>query len=135
MNFMRTDLVAAPAFAGILALLTEVEGQKLGNPAPRLYELAALQYTNSALVKNCNASLGFNISSGCIFNNVTQGDIAEPYLAGTLDCHTTVESTQGIGFLSAQGGHSTKPAYLANPGYSMAAGLGSVNATNLMYNY
>jgi len=127
--------VAAPAFAGILALLTEVAGQKLGNPAPRLYELAALQYTNPVLVKNCNASLGFNISSGCIFNNVTQGDIAEPCYVGTLDCHTTVESTNGIGFLSAQGGHSANPAYLATPGYSMATGLGSVNATNLIYNY
>lgn len=127
--------VAAPAFAGILALLTEVAGQKLGNPAPRLYELAALQYTNPVLVKSCNASLGFNISSGCIFNNVTQGDIAEPCAEGTLDCHTTAESTNGIGFLSAQGGHSATPAFLANPGYSMAAGLGSVNVTNLIYNY
>ena len=127
--------VAAPAFAGILALLTEVAGQKLGNPAPRLYELAAMQYTNPVLVKSCNASLGFNISSGCIFNNVTQGDIAEPCFVGTLDCHTTVESTNGIGILSAQGGHSATPAFLAHPGYSMAAGLGSVNVTNLIYNY
>jgi subtilase family serine protease len=127
--------VAAPAFAGILALLTEAQQQKLGNPAPRLYELAALQYTNPVLVKNCNASLGFNISSGCIFNNVTQGDIAEPCEGGTLDCHTTAESTENIGFLSAEGGHSATPAFLANPGYSMAAGLGSVNGTNLIYNY
>jgi subtilase family serine protease len=127
--------VAAPAFAGILALLSEVAGQKLGNPAPRLYELATLQFTNPVLVKSCNASLGFNISSGCIFHNVTQGDIAEPCAVGTLDCHTTAESTAGVGFLSAQGGHSNKPAFLANPGYSMAAGLGSVNVTNLILNY
>jgi hypothetical protein len=52
-----------------------------------------------------------------------------------LDCHTTVESTNGIGILSAQDGHSATPAYLATPGYSMATGLGSVNVTNLIYNY
>jgi subtilase family serine protease len=127
--------VAAPAFAGILALLTEVQQQKLGNPAPRLYELAAMQYSNPVLVKSCNASLGFNVSKGCIFNNVTRGDIAEPCFGGTPDCHVTAESTQNIGILSAQDGHSATPAFLANPGYSMAAGLGSVNVTNLIYNY
>jgi subtilase family serine protease len=127
--------VAAPAFAGILALLTEAQQQKLGNPAPRLYELAAMQYSNPVLVKSCNASLGFEISSGCIFNNVTQGDIAQPCNTGTLDCHTADESTQNVGILTAHGGHSATPAFLANPGYSMAAGLGSVNVTNLIYNY
>jgi subtilase family serine protease len=124
----------APAFAGILALISSGNyNRRLGNPAPRLYQLAQLQYSNSLLLNNCNASLGNKVSSACIFYNVTTGDNAEPCYQGTLDCYTNSQSTMGIGILSAD--TQGTPAYLANTGYSLATGLGSLNVTNLLYNY
>jgi subtilase family serine protease len=127
--------VAAPAFAGILALETQLTGAPLGNVAPRLYQLAQLQFSNPILVKSCNATLGKANSAGCIFNNVTTGDNAEPCVAGTPNCYATSLSTQGIGVLSATPGKHEVNAFPATPGYSLATGLGSVNATNLLYNY
>ena len=127
--------VAAPAFAGIIALAAEVKGTLLGNPAPRLYQLAQLQYSNSLLLKQCNSTLGKNISSGCLFNNVTAGDNAEPCYKGTPNCYVNKLSTLGIGVLSANPGKGEINAYPATPGYSLATGLGTVNATNLLYNY
>jgi pseudomonalisin len=124
--------VSAPAFAGILALVSEVKGVRLGNPAPRLYQIAQAQYANSQLVGPCSATLGNKISAGCIFNDITAGNNSMPCAAGTPDCLTSKKSTQGIGILAT----ATKaPAYNAQPGFSLATGLGSVNAENLTYNY
>jgi subtilase family serine protease len=127
--------VAAPAFAGILALETEVTGAPLGNAAPRLYQLAQLQYSNPVLVKSCNATLGKNISVGCIFNNVTAGDNAEPCVAGSTECSTGGVTSDYVGVLSVKMGKSTINAFPAGPGFSLATGLGSVNAANLLYSY
>jgi subtilase family serine protease len=126
--------VAAPAFAGILALETQVTGAALGNVSPRLYQLAQAQYSNPVLVKSCNATLGKGISPACVFNNVTAGDNAEPCDAGSLDCVAGKAPTFGVGVLSAPGAKGV-PAFLAHPGYSLATGLGSVNAANLLYSY
>jgi hypothetical protein len=41
----------------------------------------------------------------------------------------------GIGVLTAMIGGTTAPAYGTQPGYSLATGLGTVNVTNLLYNY
>jgi subtilase family serine protease len=126
---------AAPAFAGVVALLAEFKGTKLGNIAPRLYQLAQLQYTNPLLLSRCNSTLGNAISTACVFYDVTAGDNSEPCVKGTLNCHTTSASTAGIGILSA----STKAPYVnafpAGPGYSLATGLGTVNVPNLLFNY
>jgi subtilase family serine protease len=127
--------VAAPAFAGILALETEVTGAPLGNAAPRLYQLAQLQYSNPVLVKSCNATLGKNISPGCIFNSVTAGDNAEPCDAGTLDCYTGTLKNAYVGVLGVKQGKTIVNAFPAEAGFNLATGLGSVNATNLLYNY
>jgi subtilase family serine protease len=127
---------AAPAFAGVVALISSGNNNhRLGNPAPRLYALAAEQYSNPLTVKTCNATLGKNISSGCIFNNVTAGDIAEPCYEGTANCYVNKLSTMGIGVLSASTNKPEVNAFPAHPGYSLATGLGSVNVTNLLYNY
>ncbi len=124
----------APAFAGILALVSSGNyNRRLGNPAPRLYQLAQLQYSNPLLIDSCNASLGNQVGSGCIFYNTTQGDNAEPCYSGTLDCYINSQSTMGVGILSANS--LGTPAYQANVGYSLATGLGSLNVTNLLYNY
>ena len=134
--------VAAPAFAGVIALVVEGNALfggdknfKLGNASPGLYQLAKQQYTNSLLLSTCNSTLGKSISSACVFNNVTAGSNAEPCVKGSPDCHTTAASSQGVGVLSA----STKAPYVnafpAGPGYSLAVGLGTVNVTNLWINF
>ena len=127
--------VAAPAFAGILALETQLTGAPLGNVAPRLYQLAQAQYSNPLLVKNCNATLGNAISAACVFNNVTAGDNAEPCDRGSPDCHVGKSVTGDVGVLAVKTKTGFTNAYPAAPGYSLATGLGSINATNLLYNY
>ncbi len=126
--------VAAPAFAGMLGLETELAGSRLGNVNPRLYELAALQFASPVLAGACDASKGRDISKACVFNNVTHGDNTQPCYAGTPDCHVAKKSDQ-IGILSARNGASAVPAYQAHQGYSLATGLGSINGTNLLTNY
>ncbi len=126
----------SPAFAGIAALIQQsLQGAKLGNPAPEFYQIANAQYTTPLGLSQCNATLGNKISSACAFYDVTAGDNAEPCYAGTADCKTDKGSTMGIGVLTATIGGKTVPAYKAQPGYSLATGLGTVNVTNLLYNY
>jgi pseudomonalisin len=132
--------VAAPAFAGIMALEAEFRALQgvsplLGNPAPRLYQLAQGQFSDPLLVSRCSATLGNKISAACIFNNVTTGDNAEPCVKDTPNCFANKQSTLGIGVLSANPGPGEVNAFPANPGYSLATGLGTVNAENLLYNY
>ena len=87
------------------------------------------------LVSRCNSTLGSSISNACVFNDVTAGDNAEPCNKGTTDCYTNKNATMGIGVLSANPGPGEVNAFPARPGYDLATGLGSVNATNLLYNY
>ena len=123
---------AAPAFAGIMALVDEVKGMKVGNASPRLYEMAKLQFADPLLKRKCNSTFGSAISTACVFNNVTTGNNSEPCIAGTVDCYGS--GAQGIGVLRSPN-FPTVNAFPAQPGYSLATGLGSVNVTNLLYNY
>lgn len=125
----------APDFAGIAALIQEVMGAPLGNPAPELYMIAKAQYTTPLGLSQCNATLGNKISSACVFYDVTAGDNAEACNKGTIDCLTGGGSTMGIGVLSTTIGKHRVLAYPAHPGYSLATGLGTVNVTNLLYSY
>jgi subtilase family serine protease len=93
---------AAPAFAGILALVQQKVGSRLGMAANTLYDLY-----NSA-----NAS--------AIFHDVTVGNNSVYCTAGTPNCSL---NTAGYPFLT---GYST------NAGYDLATGLGSVDATQLI---
>ncbi len=127
--------VAAPAFAGIMALVVEGNGFKVGNASPQLYQLAKQQFTNTLLTNTCNSTLGKSISSACIFNNVTAGDNAEPCVKGTLNCRTTGASSQGVGILTAQTKAPFVNAFPAGVGYNLATGLGTVNVTNLWINF
>ena len=127
--------VAAPAFAGILALETQVKGATLGPVNARIYELAQQQFGNAVLAKTCNATLGQKSSNGCIFHSVTAGNNAEPCYSGTTDCFTNALSVDGIGILSANPGKNEIDAYPAAPGYNLATGLGSLNVANFLYNY
>lgn len=125
---------AAPDFAGIAALIQEtymqagIKSPKSGNLAPLFYKLAAAQYANKLARSTCNASLGNKISPGCTFYNVTASNNAEPCTKGTVDC---VGGSTGAGILYNKS-VTSKAAYPAQLGYSLATGLGTVNVTNLV---
>jgi subtilase family serine protease len=97
---------AAPAFAGILALVQESRGgpgHRLGGDAVKtLYDL-------------------FNGShASAVFHDTTQGNISVYCTAGTPNCAT---NTAGYPFLTG---------YDTGTGYDLATGMGSVDATNLV---
>ena len=95
--------VAAPSFAGIMALVNQATGQRQGEAGFVLYKLASTQ------TSNCNASTGSGPT--CIFNDVTSGNNAVPGQAN-------------FGTANA--------VFQAGPGYDEASGLGSVNVANLL---
>ena len=124
---------AAPAFAGIAALIVQKNGP-IGNAAPRLYALAKTQFGNAALSNTCVSGHARSASNACVFYPVTVGDIAEPCYATTGDCYTTAKASLGIGVLRGKD-DPNQDAYPAGNGYSLATGLGSVNVANLIAAY
>jgi subtilase family serine protease len=126
---------SAPIIAGIQALVNQNEGGAQGNPNYVYYKLAASG--------SCNSSDGDSAVSGCIFHNVTQGDI-DVNCGGSTNCYgaTTTSSrgggrgfgggsNSGNGALSVSS-QSFSPAYGAAGGWSFASGNGSVNVYNLV---
>jgi Pro-kumamolisin, activation domain/FG-GAP-like repeat/FG-GAP repeat/Subtilase family len=134
---------AAPAMAGVQALINQVQGAPSGNILPALYNIAIKQYgtnasPNTAMLTSCNSSNGANIGSNCVFNNVTVGNNDVPCWSGSANCYLGSNSIDGLqefglvyGAPSANA-TTTVPAWSAGAGYNMATGLGSVNATNLV---
>ncbi len=108
--------IAAPAFAGIMALAAQEAGTRIGNPNPVLYALAS---STAQTQGSCDAT--GNRGAGCIFNDITLGTNAMPCVAGSLNC--TAAAGDSVGVLSAAS---------AATGYDLASGLGSVNAYNLV---
>lgn len=106
---------SAPAMAGVLALVAQKVGGRLGNANYVLYKLAGQQSNGT-----CNSSAGSG--STCIFNDITTGTIAMPCTKGSPNCTTNVTG-HAYGILSG---------YSASAGYDLATGLGSVNVTNLV---
>ncbi len=105
--------VSVQVFAGIMALVNQQAGSAQGLANPELYELA-----NAQVAANCNTSAP---ASGCVFNDVTVGTIAQPCLAGSPDC--TIVGNDSYGILTG---------YNAGVGFDLATGLGSVNIANLV---
>jgi hypothetical protein len=93
---------SAPAFAGILALVEQRTGGRLGQAASQLYNL----YNGS--------------HAAAIFHDVTQGNNSVPCTQGKPNC---IKNTAGYYFVSG---------YNATPGYDLATGLGSVDAAQLI---
>ncbi len=93
---------SAPAFAGILALVQQMAGSRLGMAALNLYRL----------FNGPNAS--------AIFHDTTEGNNSVPCVSGTPNCS---QNTAGNYFLSG---------YNTGAGYDLATGLGSVDATQLI---
>ncbi len=113
--------VSTPAFAGIISLINQKTGNRLGNANYVLYDLASRQTTSGTV---CNSATGAP-AAGCIFNDITTNTISQPCLKGSPNC-TVTNSADRYGVLSGWG--STK-------GYDLASGLGSVNAANLVNNW
>jgi subtilase family serine protease len=88
-------------FGGMLALIEQKIGSRLGNINPTLYALG-------------NKAAYYNPTSSSVFHDVTAGSNAMPCTAGSADCPT---------------GGST--GYSAGTGYDLATGWGSVDLTNL----
>jgi subtilase family serine protease len=93
---------AAPAFAGILALVEQKTGSRLGQAAKELYAL----YNGS--------------HSSAVFHDTTVGNNSVPCTSGTPNC---VEDTAGYFFESG---------YNTTTGYDLATGLGSVDVKQLL---
>ncbi|KAA6456224.1 hypothetical protein DYQ86_25835 [Acidobacteria bacterium AB60] len=96
---------STPAFAGMLALVEQKTGARLGLAALELYNL-------------------FNSSrAGVIFHDITAGNNAVVCNAGTPNCQKN-----GAGYTFLTG-------YDATAGYDLASGMGSVDVTQLVANW
>ena len=115
---------ASPIMAGIQALVNQSTGARQGNPNFVYYTLAASQ-SGSGLA--CNATSGNAISGGCVFHDVTLGDM-DVVCEGSSNCYLP-SGTYGV--LSSSNG-AYAPAFAAAPGWDFATGLGTVNAANLV---
>jgi Pro-kumamolisin, activation domain len=97
---------ATPSFAGVLALVSQKTGARLGLANTMLYRIAAAQSWAP-----CNSSNTPNLPlSSCIFHDVTVGTNAVP---------------------GEKGYNTASETYPATVGYDIATGLGSVNAAEL----
>jgi subtilase family serine protease len=101
---------AAPSFAGIMALIDQKVGGRIGLANYVLYRLAAAE-----TVSQCNASSTSTApASTCVFNDVTVGNNAVPG-----------EASYG----------TNAPQFAGTVGYDLATGLGSVQVNNLVNNW
>ncbi len=117
----------APILASVQSLVNQKTGTNWGNPNPVLYSLGNTQYGGSGST-SCDSSLGNGISSSCIFNDVTQGDMTVYCQAGTANCFAP---SGQYGVLSTST-TAYQPAFKAASGWDFATGLGTVNVTNLV---
>ena len=147
--------LASPMFAGIQALIDQGLAMRglpadQGNAAPTLYALAQQEYGGPtgpapASLAACSADNGWNGTANCVFHNITRGSTSTQcisftgetpncYLYGSVDPYGYGWYSVGLTTTDASPtSYSTaNKAYNAGPGWSFAAGLGSVNATNLL---
>jgi len=108
--------VAAPAFAGIMALVNQKTGSRQGNANVALYDL----FNQQVAINTSCAATGSGASS-CFFHDLTFGSNSQPCYHGSPNC--VIAGTDTYGTLS--GGQT-------GAGYDTASGLGSVNALNLV---
>jgi hypothetical protein len=129
---------AAPAFAGIMALINQKTGSRQGNANHVLYALA--QKPNAS----CDASLPTTVTNtSCVFYDVTRGNSypglapglgtnSVPCSGGSPNCSSGTASVNGV-LVDPQ--KTTTEAWTAGVGYDLVTGLGSVNVYNLATNW
>jgi hypothetical protein len=123
---------SAPAFAGIIALIGQSEAalgrsRRQGNANFVLYKLG------QTAGNSCNSSSRTDpmvpAPAGCVFNDVTKGNISVPCAGGSPNCSSTTSGTNGV--LITTSGTTQTPAFTTGAGYDLATGLGTVNVANL----
>jgi subtilase family serine protease len=124
---------AAPAFAGIMALVIQQQGgQRQGNANFVLYQLYKKNLGNAVTICTSNAA---NVTAaGCIFYDVVTGNNAVACQGGTPNCSNTSTAASQFGVL-VDPNNKNNPAFSAVAGYDKATGLGSVNVANLLTNW
>lgn len=112
---------AAPAFAGIMALVDQATGSRQGQADAVLYPLAT-QYpaafhdiTAGSNSEPCEYSP--SLSNNCI-------SVSNPI--------SVTDASTGQTIIEGQTGSGTTPSYNAGTGYDLATGLGSVDAAKLI---
>jgi Pro-kumamolisin, activation domain/Bacterial Ig-like domain (group 3) len=98
---------STPSFAGMMALVVQKVGSRVGAANYVLYRLAASQ-----TFSQCNgSSTSGSPASTCVFNDVTSGNNAVPG-----------EASYG----------TSTPKYASGPAYDLTTGLGSIRVHNLV---
>jgi len=118
---------AAPAFAGIMALVNQKTGQRQGNANFVLYQL----YKKNTAGTICPSNATAVTATGCIFYDTVSGNNSVACQGGTTNCSNTSTAANQYGILVEPSSTST-PAYVTTAGYDLATGLGSLNVTNLL---
>jgi hypothetical protein len=114
---------AAPAFAGIMAMINQKTGQRQGNANYILYQL----YKNNAAGTICASAA--NPAGTCIFYDTVLGNNSVACAGGSTNCSNATSGQFGV---LVDPTATTKPAFITKTGYDNATGLGSVNVTNLL---
>ena len=101
---------SSPSFAGIVAILNQATGERLGNINPMLYELAATP------------------SASSVFHDIVSGNNEVVCGPGATDAGDPPDGDWPDAGCGAEGLNG----YIAMPGYDCASGNGSVDAYNLV---
>ena len=117
---------AAPAFAGIQALIDQQKGAAQGNPNARLYTMSINQ--GKTLGGACWSARGTSQPASCVFHDIAGGGIDQACSSGSSSCYS---AGHAYGVLSTSA-TSENDAFGANWGYDLATGLGSVDVSNLV---
>lgn len=115
---------SSPILAGIQALVNQSVGSRQGNPNSVYYSLAASQAASGL---SCNSTEGNSVASGCVFYDVTEGNM-DVDCAGSIDCYDPAGSYGSLSTTST----SYSQAYGAATGWDFATGVGTPNAYNLV---
>jgi hypothetical protein len=120
----------APAFAGIMALVKQKTGNRVGNANFVLYKM----FKTNAAGTICASSA--TPAATCIFYDTpatpvgtTGANISVACQGGTPNCSTATAGQTGV---LVDPAHTTTPAWITTANYDLATGLGSVNVTNLV---
>jgi hypothetical protein len=116
---------AAPAFAGIMAMVNQKTGQRQGNANFVLYQL----YKKNTAGSICPSNTAAVSATGCVFYDTINGNNSVACVGGTPNCSTATSGQFGVLIDPL---HTSNPAFLTTPGYDLATGLGSVNVSNLL---
>ena len=117
------------AFAGIMALINQSQATG-SNPAPRQgnadYVLYKLYKQNPS--KICTSNAAAVTATGCMFYDVTTGNISVACQGGSPNCSNTTHGVNQYGVMISS---PEVLAWNATTGYDLATGLGTVNIANL----